>query len=106
MTMDATTGILIVQYASLGVVSVAVLATTRRGRQFVIWLDQGLSIFIGSGWSDETPSCFYHRVGGWRERAVNRLFWWQKDEHGRRNHCQRAWLAEKARRHLPPELRA
>ena len=104
--MDAPTGILVVQYASVSVLVVLILYNTRRGRQFVIWLDHGLGIFIGSGWADETPSCYYHRVGDWRERAVNLLFWWQKDANGRRNHCERAYNAELARRHMPPELRS
>ena len=96
---------LVVQYSSIAVLCWLVLANTRRGRQFVIWLDQGLSFIIGSGWADETPSAYYHRRGDWRERAVNLLFWWQKDAQGRRNHCERAWLAEYERRHIPPEMR-
>lgn len=84
---------------------VVITLNTRRGRQFWVWIDQGLSIVIGSGWADETPSCYYHRRGDWTERAVNRLFFWQKDPYGRRNHCERAWFAEKHRRHMPPEMR-
>ena len=82
-----------------------VTLTTRRGRQFWVWIDQGLSIVIGSGWADETPSCYYHRRGDWTERAANLLFFWQKDEKGQRNHCYRAWVSERDRRHMPPELR-
>lgn len=92
--------------AFFAVAAFAFLMATGRLRQFVIWLDQGLSIFIGSGYADETLSSYYHRVGGWRERAVNLLFFWQKDERGIRNHCERAWMAEKQRRHMPQEMRA
>jgi hypothetical protein len=74
--------------------------------QLVVCYDQVLNVFIGSGWADETPSCYFRRVGGWRERATNRLFFWQKDATGKRNHCERALASERARRHLPPELRA
>lgn len=81
------------------------MASSHRLGQFIIWLDQGLNIFIGSGWADETPSCYFKRRGGWREDATNILFFWQKDSFGRRDHCERALRAEKNRRHMPPELR-
>jgi hypothetical protein len=81
------------------------LASTKRGRQLLIAVDQALNVVFGSGYADETLSSYFHRRADWRERAVNLLFWWQKDAHGKRNHCERAWMSEQQRRHQPPELR-
>lgn len=88
---------------------------------FIDWLlqlalaaDQFLSVCLfflpGGCWADETLS-----ARAWRCRdlapftylqpAIDRLFFWQKDEHGLRNHCERSFRSERQRRHLPPELR-
>ena len=34
--------------------------------------------------------------GEWiaRRDRINRIFFWQKDENGKRNHCARAWAAQ------------
>jgi hypothetical protein len=32
---------------------------------------------------------------------INRLFFWQRDEHGELNHCWRAWRTEARREQLP-----
>jgi hypothetical protein len=79
---------------------------TWRGRQFALWIDQGLNVLFGSGYCDETLSAYFHRRADWREKAVNLLFFWQKDEFGQRNHCYRAWLSEFQRKHMPREYRA
>lgn len=92
--------------AFFAVAAFALLMATGRLRQFVIWLDQGLNVVIGSGYADETLSAYFHRRGDWRERAVNAIFFWQRDERGIRNHCERAWMSEFARNHMPREYRA
>ena len=56
------------------------------------------------GEPDETTSGRAHRQQHklrWRivRRAINALFFWQAD------HCESAWLAERQRRRVPPELR-
>jgi hypothetical protein len=74
----------------------------------VLWnvlvaLTQLANTLIG-GWPDETTSSRAHRQQErlrWRvvRRAINAAFFWQAD------HCESAWLAERARRQSPPELR-
>lgn len=69
----------------------------RRLLNFLIWLDQGLNVFIGSGFCDETLSAMAHRKGGWRRDVINGLFFWQED------HCEASYYSEIERRHLPAE---
>lgn len=38
-------------------------------------------------------------------RTINAIFFWQRDEAGRLNHCYRAWRAEIERRQLPDHYR-
>jgi len=74
----------------------------------VLWnvlvaLTQLANTLIG-GWPDETTSSRAHRQQRklrWRivRRVINAAFFWQRD------HCESAWLAERARRHIPPEMR-
>ena len=69
----------------------------------LIALTQLVNALLG-GWPDESTSARAHRQQHkrrWRvtRRVVNAVFWWEPD------HCQAAYFAEKARRHLPPELR-
>jgi len=56
------------------------------------------------GWPDETTSARAHRQQHklrWRvaRRVINGVFFLERD------HCESAWLAERARRHIPPEMR-
>ena len=56
------------------------------------------------GEPDESTSGRAHRQQRklrWRivRRVINAAFFWQRD------HCESAWLAERARRHIPPEMR-
>lgn len=67
--------------------------------QLLIAIDQLLNVVIGSGWADETLSSYAHRKGGWRRALVNGIFFWEAD------HCRSAYLSEKTRNQLPPELR-
>lgn len=67
--------------------------------QLVVWFDQGVNVLLGSGWSDETLSSYFHRKADWRERFVDRLFFWQD------RHCREAFRTEILRRHLPPGMR-
>lgn len=70
----------------------------------LIGFDQLTTTLLG-GYPDETLSSYAWRLdrqgkffGFWR-RVIDRLFFWQED------HCYNAMLAERAKRHLPPELR-
>jgi len=69
----------------------------------LVALTQLVNALLG-GFCDETTSSRAHRQQRklrWRiaRRAINAAFFWQDD------HCLAAWQSEKARRHLPPELR-
>ncbi len=75
--------------------------------QVLIALDQ-LANALLAGWADETLSSRAHRLGQpfgakrrWRvaRRVINALFAWQAD------HCQDAYIAERQRAQMPPELR-
>jgi hypothetical protein len=67
--------------------------------QVLIALDQLVNAICG-GWADESLSAHAHRARwGWRQRAINALFFWQDD------HCRRAHEAEVMRRHFPPAYR-
>lgn len=65
----------------------------------------------GDGWGrpDEMVSArawrlvlIDHPDGAVAERLINRIFFWQRDEAGRLNHCWRAWRTEAQRQQLPP----
>lgn len=79
--------------------------------QVLIAIDQLLNTLIG-GKADETLSARAHRMRlkrqkywGWTADAIDALFFWQKDEHGQRNHCKRSYESEIKRRHLPPHYK-
>ena len=83
----------------------------------LLWLDQGINVVFLYGAVDETISArayrnaqHYRQTGNhskrkWEtaERAINRLFFWQKDSHGNKNHCYRSWRAEVERKQYPRE---
>lgn len=46
-----------------------------------------------------------HPVGEVAMRRINRLFFWQRDEHGELNHCWRAWRTEAQRQQFPDHYR-
>lgn len=76
-------------------------------KQVFIALDQVLNTLLG-GLADETLSARAHRMRvkrhkywGWTANAIDALFFWQKDELGQRNHCERSYESEITRRHLP-----
>lgn len=80
-------------------------------RQLPIAVDQCLNTLIyarheGFGRADETLSARAWRLrenkrwGAFRA-LIDVLFFWQKDEFGRRAHCEQAFVSEVARRHLP-----
>ena len=69
----------------------------------LIALTQLANTLIG-GFPDETTSSRAHRQQEkmrWRiaRRVINAVFFLERD------HCEAAWLSERARRQLPPELR-
>lgn len=70
----------------------------------LIGLDQFTTTLLG-GYPDETMSSYAWRLekrgkffGFWR-RVIDGIFFWQKD------HCFKAVMSERQKRHLPPELR-
>ena len=76
----------------------------------LIWLDQGANVLI-YGTPDETISARayrnskHHQKPRWvqAEKFINLLFFWQKDNQGNRNHCERAYIAELERKQYPRE---
>lgn len=70
----------------------------------LVGLDQ-LGTAIVGGYPDETLSSYAHRLYmqgkpmGWTRYVINWLFFWQDD------HCYEAYLWERVRAQLPPELR-
>ena len=73
------------------------------GRSVLIALDQLVNAIL-AGWPDETLSSRAWRwekngVRSWPRRLIDALFFREKA------HCRNAYLSEKARRQLPPELR-
>jgi hypothetical protein len=70
-----------------------------RWNHFWLWVDQGFNVLFGSGWCDETISAYAHRKNDWRRRVINAIFFWQED------HCSRAYISERMRKHLPEEYR-
>lgn len=76
--------------------------------QMSVAFDQFLNTCIPGGMADETLSARAYRMRekkqkywGWTANAIDLLFFWQKDENGKRNHCQRSYQSEVERRHLP-----
>ena len=73
-------------------------------RQIIIALDQLGNTLLG-GWADETISCRAARCRckykRWMvaSKVINFIFFWQDD------HCLLSFISERARRHLPVELR-
>ncbi len=73
----------------------------------VISADQffGSVITLGACWPDETPSSYAYRIErqgkpwGFLRPLIDGLFFWQD------GHCEKAFLAERARRQVPLELR-
>ena len=61
---------------------------------------------ICCGYPDETLS-----ARCWREKRtravwlIDRIFWWDKDEHGKLNHCESSYIHELERKDLPEEYR-
>lgn len=84
-------------------------------KQFLIAFDQLINTLVwdtvfGWGHADETLSARAWRLSarhpdtwGRFENAINAVFFWDKDTHGRRAHCYLSYLAELQRRHLPEE---
>ena len=79
--------------------------------QFWIALDQCLNTLVyakgeGFGTADETLSARAWRLShnprwGAFRHLVDLIFFWQKDDEGKRAHCERAFVSEILRRHLP-----
>lgn len=74
--------------------------------QVLIAFDQLANTIIPGGFADETLSSRAHRmrvkgqpVWGWTAKAIDTLFFWQKD------HCASAYESERRRAHLPPSMR-
>lgn len=86
------------------------------GLQLFIAADQLLNVILTPGsagtWADETLSCRawrMHEAGKfwgrfWRP-VIDWLFSWQEQAPGTQGHCHGAYLKERARTTLPPELR-
>lgn len=81
--------------------------------QLFIAVDQLLNVLVTplrrGAWADETLSARAWRMeqagkpwGRFWRPVIDWLFAWQRAEGG---HCQRAYLRERQRMHLPPELR-
>lgn len=91
------------------------MAAARIALNLAICADQALNCIWyvdgdGEGWGrpDEMISArawrlalIDHPVGAVAIRRINRLFFWQRDEHGKLNHCWRAWRTEAQREQLP-----
>jgi len=84
--------------------------------QLFIAVDQLANVlvtpFSKSAWADETLSCRSYRA--WRDGKImgkiwmpiiDALFFWQKQPPGVIGHCHGAYLKEKARYNMPPEMR-
>lgn len=78
-------------------------------KQVLIALDQLINTLF-HGMADETLSARAFRNNHkthWKiaEQIINSLFFWQRNEHGKMNHTQRAFAAELDRKQLPLEYR-
>ena len=73
-------------------------------RQVLVAVDQLANTLIG-GWADESISARAYRMHTQSKRwklameIIDRLFFWEQE------HCQWAWMVEKARKQLPLEYR-
>ena len=73
-------------------------------------LDQLLNAVLG-GWCDESLSSHSYRL--WRDGKfwgglmpiIDLLFIWQKQPEGVYGHCHGAYIKERARYNMPPEMR-
>jgi hypothetical protein len=72
--------------------------------QFLIALDQLVNALL-DGWADETLSARSYRERLRCEWWINLLFFPQKNDIGKRNHCEQCYYHEKDRKDLPPEYR-
>jgi hypothetical protein len=84
--------------------------------QLFLAVDQLLNVlvtpFSTGAWADETLSSRAWRMYAlrrpwgliWRP-VIDGLFFWQKQLPGVNGHCHGAYLSEKARYNLPPEMR-
>jgi len=72
-------------------------------KQFLIVVDQLVNVLC-AGWADETLSARCWREKRWFRFVIDLLFWWQKDEAGRR-HCEQCYWYERERKDLPMEYR-
>lgn len=67
-------------------------------KQFLIAFDQVINVIVGSGWADETLSCYYYRTNKITNiRIVDFIFG--------KDHCLNAYLAELNRQQFPPDSR-
>lgn len=79
------------------------------GWQALILIDQAFGLLVSTlhkekGWADLCLSANAYR---WEQSGVrkfyrvwiDRMFFWQKA------HCKDAWIGERERRHIPPEMR-
>lgn len=66
--------------------------------QVLIAFDQLVNTLLG-GWADETLSSRAHRTSPKIAKAIDILFWFDK------NHCEGSYLMEQRRSQMPPELR-
>lgn len=84
--------------------------------QLFIAIDQLLNVlvtpFSKGAWADETLSSRAWRMykankpwGRICKPVIDLLFFWQAQEKGVQGHCHGAYLKEKARHNLPPEMR-
>lgn len=70
----------------------------------LVAIDQLINVFL-RGYPDETLSSRAHRAYVQNKpfkffrHIINGIFWWQKD------HCLSAYMYEKQRHDIPPELR-
>jgi len=73
-------------------------------QNILIAFDQ-LANAVFCGYPDETISARSYREKLWCEWWIDLLFFWDRDESGRRNHCEASYLHEMKRMDLPAEYR-
>lgn len=72
-------------------------------KQNAISFDQSINAILG-GWADETLSARAYRLDvsgrcSWPRKVIDRIMFFDPD------HCYTSYLAEKERRHSPPDER-
>lgn len=84
--------------------------------QLFVAVDQLLNVLVtplsAGAWADETLSCRAFRMDRagkpwgrvWRP-VIDALFFWQKQAPWIQGHCHGAYVKERARYNLPPEMR-